>query len=234
MSYCVNCGVELDSSVKSCPLCHTPVINPNSLVSPEPELSYPPYKGQVEQVSHRDFLILISVVLGTTALTCFVLNLFLIPGASWSFPVIGTCFFLWVVFIPTTVFPNISKYIYFFLDGIALALALYLITFLTPNTSWFYQIAIPLVLTVIFTAELITFLVQKLPFFMLVGLLYFFLFTALLSVNTEVILDLFFYQTVSLSWSAVVLTVCAIISITLITILSISRLRNVIRKRLHL
>lgn len=29
MSYCVNCGVELDSAAKKCALCETPVINPN-------------------------------------------------------------------------------------------------------------------------------------------------------------------------------------------------------------
>ena len=28
MSYCVNCGVELDNTVKQCPLCDTVVINP--------------------------------------------------------------------------------------------------------------------------------------------------------------------------------------------------------------
>ena len=28
MSYCVNCGVELDPSAGICPLCHTPVVNP--------------------------------------------------------------------------------------------------------------------------------------------------------------------------------------------------------------
>lgn len=31
MSYCVNCGVELDASAKICPLCNTPVINPKVL-----------------------------------------------------------------------------------------------------------------------------------------------------------------------------------------------------------
>ena len=34
MSYCVNCGVELDASAKKCPLCDTPVYNPKA---PEPE-----------------------------------------------------------------------------------------------------------------------------------------------------------------------------------------------------
>ena len=28
MSYCVNCGVELDAAIKSCPLCGVTVINP--------------------------------------------------------------------------------------------------------------------------------------------------------------------------------------------------------------
>ena len=31
MSYCVNCGVELEKSIRKCPLCNTPVINPNDL-----------------------------------------------------------------------------------------------------------------------------------------------------------------------------------------------------------
>ena len=35
MSYCVNCGVELDPSAKTCPLCGTPAWHP--------ELDAPPY-----------------------------------------------------------------------------------------------------------------------------------------------------------------------------------------------
>lgn len=32
MSYCVNCGVELDSTASFCPLCRTPVVNPRQPV----------------------------------------------------------------------------------------------------------------------------------------------------------------------------------------------------------
>lgn len=45
MSYCVNCGVELDKTCSVCPLCNTKVINPNQpvdTVSPKP---YPVDKG---------------------------------------------------------------------------------------------------------------------------------------------------------------------------------------------
>ena len=40
MSYCVNCGVELDKTCSVCPLCNTKVINPNqpvNTVSPKPK-----------------------------------------------------------------------------------------------------------------------------------------------------------------------------------------------------
>ena len=41
MSYCVNCGVELDKSLKQCPLCSTPVINPNDVAVEETVTTYP-------------------------------------------------------------------------------------------------------------------------------------------------------------------------------------------------
>ena len=40
MSYCVNCGVELDQTAQVCPLCHTPVINPKQ---PVDRISPPPF-----------------------------------------------------------------------------------------------------------------------------------------------------------------------------------------------
>ena len=46
MSYCVNCGVELDSTASFCPLCRTPVVNPRQPVdtgSPPPS---PPNGGR--------------------------------------------------------------------------------------------------------------------------------------------------------------------------------------------
>ena len=40
MSYCVNCGVELEKGLPLCPLCDTPVINPKE---PKDEDVKPPY-----------------------------------------------------------------------------------------------------------------------------------------------------------------------------------------------
>ncbi len=100
MSYCVNCGVELEASLKECPLCNTPIINPKQpgpIMGPGP---YPASKGQVEVVKRKDLGILLSVVLSATSITCLLLNLFVFQGSLWSFLVIGICiclfFFAWL------------------------------------------------------------------------------------------------------------------------------------------
>ena len=44
MSYCVNCGVKLDKSLKKCPLCNTVVYNPNI----KEEINKPVYSTEIE------------------------------------------------------------------------------------------------------------------------------------------------------------------------------------------
>lgn len=92
MSYCVNCGVELEASLKNCPLCHTPVINPNELNKQMPPSPYPTDKGQVEVVKRKDLGILVTVVLTATGATCLLLNLLVFNAHLWSLVVIGSCF----------------------------------------------------------------------------------------------------------------------------------------------
>ena len=46
-------------------------------------------------------------------------------------------------------------------------------------------------------------------------------------------IDLYVQDSISLLWSAVVLTVCVIIDVTIIAMLSMRRLRNAVRRRLH-
>ena len=81
--------------------------------------------------------------------------------------------------------------------------------------------------------ELFTFLGKKLPFSLLVGTLYFFLMVAGVCVTIEIVIDLYIMGIVHLSWSAIVLTVCAIISVGLVMMLMMRRLRNNISRRLH-
>ena len=85
MSYCVNCGVELDASAKKCPLCDTPVYNPKA---PEPEKQpspFPKEKGQVEVVKRKDLGVLLTVIVLAVKRFC-VPQQSVVSGGDWRSP----------------------------------------------------------------------------------------------------------------------------------------------------
>ena len=104
MSYCVNCGVELDASATKCPLCDTPVYNPKA---PEPSTQpspFPKEKGQVEVVKRKDLGVLLTVIVLATAVTCGLLNALVFRSSLWSLAVIGVFLVLWVIMIPVVIY----------------------------------------------------------------------------------------------------------------------------------
>lgn len=233
MSYCVNCGVELDASLKECPLCNTPVINPKELEYKTGKSPFPKEKGQVEKVKRKDFAILLSVVLVAAGLTCGLLNLFVFRSSAWSLLIIGGCLILWVLFMPVIIYTKMSVYTSLFLDGLAIGVYLYLITFVTKSDSWFFGLALPVMVFVSLMAESFALCMKKLPVTFLTTALYVFSAAGILCTGLEVLIDWYLRQEIRLVWSAVVLTVCMIIDIALITMLSRKRLRNAVRRRLH-
>ena len=233
MSYCVNCGVELETSLKACPLCNTPVINPNQLEEQKDKSPFPKEKGQVEKVKRKDVAILLSVVLAAAGGTCGLLNLFVFKSSAWSLLIIGICLIVWVLFVPIIIYSRLSIYASLLFDGLSIGIYMYLITFMTPNDDWFLGLAIPLTVLVIVVAELFTVCVKKLPVTFITTTLYLITAIGILCIGIEVLIDWYLYQQIQLIWSAVVLTICVIIDITLITLLSRARLRNAVRKRLH-
>ena len=143
MSYCVNCGVELDASATKCPLCDTPVYNPKA---PEPEKQPSPFpreKGQVEVVKRKDLGVLLTVIVLATAVTCGLLNAFVFRNSLWSLAVIGVVLVLWVIMIPVVIYTRQPIYVSILLDGVAVIVYLYLLTYLTGHNSWFYGLGLP-------------------------------------------------------------------------------------------
>ena len=148
MSYCVNCGVELDASATKCPLCDTPVYNPKA---PEPATQpspFPKEKGQVEVVKRKDLGVLLTVIVLATAATCGLLNALVFQGNLWSLAVIGVFLVLWVIMIPVVIYTRQPIYLSILLDGVAVVVYLYLLTYLTGHNGWFYGLGLPIVLLV--------------------------------------------------------------------------------------
>ena len=233
MSYCVNCGVELEASLRECPLCHTPVVNPKEAGKTVPPSPYPTDRGQVEEVKRKDLGILLSVVLSATAVTCLLLNLLVFNRSLWSLLVIGICICLFVFTFPMVYYRKMPPSLSLLADGAAVAVSLYMIAYLTPSTAWFWQLGLPIVLLVILNTEIFTFLARLVPFSLLSGALCLFIEIPLFCAALEVMIRRMLSAPIRLTWSAVVLTVCVIIDVALITILVKKRLRNEVRRRLH-
>lgn len=233
MSYCVNCGVELEASLERCPLCNTPVINPNEVTHTHSVPPFPKEKGQVEVVKSKDLAILLSVSLTAASVVCGLLNLLVFQRTAWSLYVIGACVVIWVLAIPAVIYTRLPIYLCLFLDGLAIGLYQYLISFNTQSHHWFYALALPITGLVTLIALLFAFFVKKVSgAFLMIGV-YVFSSIALLCVGIELLVERFLEVYYHLTWSAVVLSICAVIVIAFVTILSRTRLRNAVRRRLH-
>ncbi|MCH5342017.1 MAG: zinc ribbon domain-containing protein [Acetatifactor sp.] len=234
MSYCVNCGVELDASAKSCPLCRTPVLNPNEFGRlAEAQMPFPAQKAQVEPVKRKDLGILLSMITLATAAMCGILNALVFQENAWSLTVLGACVVLWVLLEPIILFTRQSVYLSLLYDGLAVVFLLYMITFLSSEDGWFLGLGVPLTVLLTVVAEIFTLCVRKLPRSFLTVLLYFFTAAGLLCMGIELLVNRYRDYGISLTWSAVVLTVCSVFDIALITMLSRRRLRDSVRRRLH-
>lgn len=234
MSYCVNCGVELDASSTECPLCNTPVLNPRELEKMAmAQRPFPTEKGQVEAVKRKDLGWLVSMVVLATAVTCGILNAFVFRGVLWSLAVIGACIVLWVIMIPAVIYTKQPVYVSLLYDGGAIALYLFMLSYLTGGRSWLWGLGIPITALLTVLAEIFTFCIRRLPRSFLTVALYIFTAVGLLCMGIEILIDRYAGGHIALSWSAVVLTVCAILDIAIITMLSRRRLRNAVRRRLH-
>lgn len=233
MSYCVNCGVELGSGLEECPLCSTPVYHPEKQENTEERPAFPTEKGHAEPIQKKDVWLLITVVTVVTALTCVVLNLWVYDSYPWSVSIVGGCALLWVMLIPATLPLKFPVYVYLFLDGVMVSVYLYMLTFMTKGNGWFWQLGLPMALLCTAVAEAFAFCERKAAKGFLPTALYTITAIGIICVSLELLIDYMLVGTVSLAWSAIVLTVCVIIDATIITLLSVGRFRNAIRKRLH-
>ncbi len=241
MSYCVNCGVKLDETLHSCPLCHTPVINPNEFKAKEPFTRQPSGKasnfsevrGEVELAKYKDMGIWLTIVFFSTALSCLILNLTTFQSLPWSPPIIGACILLWIFFCPRMLHTGFPLSLALVLDAIGIVGYEYTISRLTADDRWFYELALPITVLCGLLVIIFLLLYRFVSRSLLATALYFFVEVAFLNVGIELLIDLFLGAPLRPGWSAIVFSVCSVIAAALITVLSIAGLRNTVRKRLH-
>lgn len=233
MSYCVNCGVELHATCSVCPLCNTKVYNPNQETDRTSPTPFPSRKGYTEPVRRSDVTLLLSIVLAVTGGVCGLLNGLVFNRNFWSVYVIGGCVLLWIFCLPIF-WSRINAYISIFLDGIGIAMYFGIIAMLHPGNGWYPALALPI--TALATGLFLVFavFVRQVRTSILSRFVLFLGETALFTAALELLVDRFLQTPPGLTWSAIVLTCCAIIDAALITIIRRSRLREAVRRRMHI
>ena len=234
MSYCVNCGVELDATASFCPLCHTPVLNPGQPVDEHAPKPFPTQRGEVAPASKRELALLITAMLASVAVCCGVLNLFLNQQRPWSLYVIGAAVMLWIWFVPPLLARGMHLLLRLLLDVAAVAIYVFLISVDLDGRSWFCGLALPIILwggAILLLLGLVLRVYRRSVLTSVtiligsVGVLWF---------GVEFFLDRWLSGSWEPSWSVVVLAVCAGLTIPLLVIRRVPSLREEVRRRFHL
>ena len=100
MSYCVECGVELADYHDKCPLCGTPVNNPNRPLDFSKN-EYPVFKKHHAITNRRKVVrrlvgFILSMCFMMMALIPMLINLMVSSSLTWSLYPLFSCILLWV------------------------------------------------------------------------------------------------------------------------------------------
>ena len=234
MSYCVNCGVELDATASFCPLCHTPVLNPGQPVDEHAPKPFPTQRGEVAPASKRELALLITAMLASVAVCCGVLNLFLNQQRPWSLYVIGAAVMLWIWFVPPLLARGMHLLLRLLLDVAAVGVYVYLISIDLRGHDWYMGLALPIILTGGAIMAALGLLLGKGRRSILSSVTLIIGSVGLFLVGVEVFIDRWLFGRWTPGWSLVVLAVCAALVIPLLVVRHRPALREEARRRFHM
>lgn len=145
MSYCVNCGVELEQGCGECPLCDTPVINPREFHNKPEKPAYPEII-KIPKSTHKRFLVfVISMVLLIPNIVLAFLDMFL-WGSGISAFIFGGTALVWFWFLFPMLWKKPIPIILLQIDALALLGYLYIFRGISNESRWFEGLAIPVVI----------------------------------------------------------------------------------------
>jgi len=234
MSYCVNCGVELDSTASFCPLCRTPVRNPGQPVDRDSPAPFPTELGKVSLASQRAAAVLISAMLGSVALCSALLNLVLLAKHIWSLYVIGAAAMLWVFIVPPLLWRKLPLPAITLLDSGAIGLYVLLIAWELDGLDWYVHLALPAVvlLGLLLLAQVLLFRKGRRSILATIAVVI--ASAAIFVVGLELLGDLYFHAAWGPSWSLVVLIIAGAMEIPLMVVRRGPKLRKEARRRFHI
>ena len=235
MSYCVNCGVELQKSEPRCPLCGTEVINPNELLEEKPMRPYPSHVEHLDKkVDQRYIASFISLLMLIPLFTTMLANVFVSKELSWSYLVLGGELVAFTVFLLPMIarMPNV---LYMVIDTAAVSVLLLLIRVLTKSSwDWLLLLGLPItVLTAVMCWFFSLMASPKCRIPVLVRFSFALACVGLLVVAIEFLIGLYQHAIAWPTWSLYVLFPCLVLASSLLILNRRARVKEEIRKRFY-
>lgn len=142
--YCINCGVKLSDTEKSCPLCGTVPYHPD-LVRTEADSLYPKNKyPKTKKISRVGIMMAVTVVALISALIPFLCDMQINSKVTWSAFVLGAVVMSYLSFVLPFWFkkpnPALFTAVFFVASGVYV-----LFIDLITNGDWFLSFAFPTV-----------------------------------------------------------------------------------------
>lgn len=230
MSYCVNCGVKLSETEKSCPLCGVEVINPRQPVQEPRRRSYPDVPVSGYRGGYRDLVLPVALLMLIPVLITLACDWLTSGSLGWSIFVAASIGLAAVFILPPLALKRPRVLLCLFWDLLATIGFLYVLDRMT-TPGWFLPIGLPLVLIagvmVLGLAALFTWMdLRKLVKLALV------LFAAgLMCVFVDLFTSTEHASKIIISWSVYPLVPCVILGVIALLINRNHYLREKIKQR---
>lgn len=139
--YCVNCGVKLADTEKTCPLCGTAAFH-QDVQRPKAESLYPENRLPISPAHSRGGQIILTALFLLPLLICLQCNLLISGCITWSGYVAGALVLAYVVLVLPQWFRRKNPVVFCPVNFAAAAVYLWYICF-TAKGKWFFSFALP-------------------------------------------------------------------------------------------
>lgn len=238
MPYCAKCGVEVNNTINSCPLCEFPIPDINDYPSDNNQNTFPEpeniYRDRARTIKNSTFFTIILFLVFTIPILISI-KVFYPPvtkGINYAIVcIIASILYLFFLFGYLKINYNILGI------GITSILLTYILDSIDENITWFYKYAILIIILVMVIAYLYVFLYKRSKHHnqLIYVSTYIFSGIGILCIGIEAIITYRLYYTIRLSWSIIVFLFSLSICVLLLGLYHglPEKVRSEIKRKLH-
>lgn len=238
MPYCAKCGIEVNNSIHTCPLCEFPIPDIGEHTNEKNIDKFPEaeniYKNGVELIKNKVFFTLILLLFFSIPILIGIRTFYppVRMGINYAIlSILASLFYLVFLFGYLTLHYNILGI------GITSIIFTYMLDSIDYSITWFYKYAFFIILLVMAVMYLYLFLYKRskhrnqwiyVPTYIFGGI-------GILSIGIEALISYRIHYTIKLTWSIVVFLCSIGISFLLLGLYHglPERVRNEIKRKLH-